>query len=70
MEILLDHKELINLIKEISPYSTLFDNILVKSVGQYTGGFNGKWIWNEYALKGLTKLELYKLYNMCKESWI
>ena len=65
----LDKKGLIRLVKGTSPYYSIFEDVLVKRCGRYSGGFNDAWSWDESELNKLSEKELFELYNTCVDSW-
>ncbi len=69
MKVDLDKKDLIAMVKGISPYYSLFNDTFVRQCGTYTGGLIDKWDWNIYKLETLTEKDLFGLYTLCKNSW-
>ena len=68
MKLELDKEDLMALVKGTSPYYNVFENPLVKKCGSWTGGHVDKWSWGS-GLDSLSDEDLYKLYNICKDSW-
>ena len=69
MQINLEKKDLINLVKGITPYYNVFNEPLVKQCGSYYGGHDISWEWDYFKLKNLSEKALYDLYKICKNSW-
>jgi len=69
MNIDLNKKDLINLVKGTSPYYDEMEHPLVQANGSYTGGFVDKWSWNRYDLEELSKKDLWRLYNIVENGW-
>lgn len=67
MKIKLDRKALETLVKGIHPCYNEFGNPLVKKAGHSYSDQYGKTSWG--SLENLTDEELYKLYEICKNSW-
>ncbi len=69
MNVDLDKEDLRRLVKGIVPHYSAMNDPRIKVLGTYTGGFVDKWFWNDDVLKKLTEKGLWKLYNLCKNSW-
>lgn len=67
MKIELDRKALETLVKGSQPYYNEFENPLVKKAGHAYSDQYGRTSWG--SLENLTDEELYKLYEICKNSW-
>lgn len=69
MTVDLDRKDIISLLKGISPNYSVMDKIPSK-LGSYVGGFVNDWQWNHISDDDTyTDEYLYGLYLMCKKSW-
>lgn len=66
MEVNLDKYDLICLIKGSTPNYNVMDKL--SKYGYFNNSY-GEWKWHIFNLDNLTKQELYKIYNLCKESW-
>lgn len=62
----LDKDALKALVRSTPPYYSLFDNDLIKTLGNYND--NTGWSWNS-ELDKLSEESLWNLYTMCKKSW-
>lgn len=69
MTVNLDKSELVTLVKGTCPNNNIWKDPLVANTGRYYGGFKDSWEWDISVLKTLTEDQLYRLYNMCKDSW-
>lgn len=69
MNIDLNRKDLISLVKGAVPNYSAFNDPLVKMCGNYIGGFLDRWDWDYTKLEELSDQDLFKLYNICKNSW-
>lgn len=69
MEVTLDKKDLILLVKGSCPNYNVFAYELVKKTGRYVGGFVDKWEWDQRSLELLSEEQLWLLYLTCKNSW-
>ena len=58
---------LIDAIKGTTPSYTAMDDPLIKPLGDYSGGFNDSWHWNNLVLKTKTEQELIEIYTIIKE---
>ena len=58
---------LIDAINGTTPSYTAMDHPLIKPVGDYRGGFNDSWHWNNSVLKTKTEQELIEIYTTVKE---
>ena len=58
---------LINAINGTTPSYTAMDHPLIKPLGDYSGGFNDRWYWNNSVLKTKTEQELIEIYTIIKE---
>lgn len=67
MKIELDRKALETLVKGSQPDYNEFENPLVKKAGHSYSDQYGRTSWG--SLENLTDEELYKLYEICKNSW-
>ena len=67
MTIELDRKDLEALVKGTSPYYSEFDNPLVKLAGHSYSDQYGRTSWDR--LNKLSDQQLYRLYEICKNSW-
>ena len=68
MKVELDRKGLEALVKGSKPYYNEFGNQLVKKAGHSYCSQYGNTSWDN--LENLTDQELYKLHEICKNSWI
>ena len=69
MELYLDRKDIISLLRGTKPNYSVMNNI-PKELGSYTGGFVNDWSWNNINENvPYTDEQLYDLYLMCKNSW-
>lgn len=69
MQVDLDKKDLIALVKGKEPNYDVFDHPLVKQCGEYRGGMTDSWHWNKYVLEEISEAQLWELYQVCKNSW-
>tara|TARA_B100000768_G_scaffold175924_1_gene187976 strand:+ start:843 stop:1049 length:207 start_codon:yes stop_codon:yes gene_type:complete len=67
MKVELARKGLETLVKGSQPYYNEFENPLVKKAGHYYSDQYGRTSWG--SLDNLTDTELYKLYEVCRDSW-
>tara|TARA_R110002167_G_scaffold24774_2_gene86651 strand:- start:1878 stop:2084 length:207 start_codon:yes stop_codon:yes gene_type:complete len=67
MKIDLDKKGLIILVNGSQPNYELFENQIIKLCGQFDP--NRGWQWSEHELKKLGKEHLYRIYELCRNSW-
>lgn len=66
MKIEVTKKELIHLVRGVSPSYDTMPNI-PKDLGHYVGGFIDNWVWSPtYAFEKYSEKELLELYNEIK----
>lgn len=69
MNIELDRKDIISLLRGTTPAYSVIDKI-PKELGSYVGGFVDSWQWNYISENvSYSDEQLYDLYLMCKNSW-
>ena len=64
----LDQKDLIALVKGISPNCS-FEHPIVSLYGRHIGGFVDEWEWNYQSLQEAQPEVLWEVYTLCKNSW-
>ena len=64
----LDRKDIISLMKGISPNYDVMGEI-PKDLGYYSGGFSDQWKWNYFVPDKYSNKELFSIYLICKNSW-
>ena len=69
MNVELDRKDIISLLRGTAPAYSVMDKI-PKELGSYVGGFVDSWQWNYISENvSYSDEQLYDLYLMCKNSW-
>lgn len=69
MNVELDRKDIISLLRGTTPAYSVMDKI-PKELGSYVGGFVDSWQWNYISENvSYSDEQLYDLYLMCKNSW-
>jgi hypothetical protein len=68
MQVDLDREDLENLLKGSNPYFTVMGDKIINRCGYYKGGFHDEWVWTSIP-KDITDEEIYKAYQLCKNSW-
>lgn len=64
----LSHKQLVHIVKGVSPDYSAFEIPLVKQSGSYSDSRG--WSWSYEGLNRLSDEQLVELYNTCEVSWI
>ena len=64
----LEKKDLIKLVKSISPYFTAMNEHYIKGMGNYDD-YRSSWEWDETSLEQLDESDLLLIYYICKNSW-
>lgn len=69
MNIDLDRKDIIALLRGVTPHPSVMNKI-PKELGEYVGGFHNEWQWN-YIEEDIPYSDefLFDMYLMCKNSW-
>ena len=66
----LEKKDLINMIKGVMPYYSLFEILIEKDYGSYADKkSNNSWVWNEERLQKMSEDKLFELYETCVNSY-
>ena len=50
MRVELKKEDILNLLKGTTPSYELMENEIIKKCGNFTGGFDNKWYWNNKSL--------------------
>jgi len=64
----LDKKDLISLVKGISPYDSVWNNPLINENGDYSASYSN-WDWNYGTFENCSEEKIYEIYMICKNSW-
>lgn len=68
MKLNLDKKDLISMVKGISPNDIAESNPLIKKNGSYSASYS-RWSWSYGTFEKYSEEELYEIYMICKNSW-
>lgn len=68
MKMNLNKKDLINMVRGVSPNYSVMNDPLIGRTGYYIGGHSDTWHWNS-ELEDLSEVELIEVYEKCKKSW-
>ncbi len=63
----LDKRDLISLVKGITPSYEIMSHPLISAAGDMWGGQGEHWEWKD--LDKFDESQLWECYNLCKQSW-
>lgn len=67
IQVTLDRKDIINLIKGTEPSYTLMEDPIIEQMGTFIGGFSDRWDWNNSKFQNFTITQLWSTYLKLKE---
>ena len=68
MTVDLDHDELYFLVIHESPRGETLKVPIIEKNGEWVAGNLGAWLWDSEALKNLSEVQLYSIYQICKDA--
>lgn len=67
IQVTLDRKDIINLIKCTEPSYNLMKDPIIEQMGTFIGGFSDRWDWNNSKFQNFTITQLWSTYLKLKE---